>query len=94
MGNQSLAGDIAVTLGDLMSESIIIAFQACDDMDDSLSLNQKRHIVSACMVVIMESKDRIRQILDLDSLIDTPVLNEEDNIYPLFEEITNEFDAE
>ena len=93
MGNQSLAGDISVTIGDLMSESIIIAFQSCEDMDDALSLNQKRHIVSACMTVVMESKDRVRQILDFDNLCDIDLDIEQDGVSHLFEEVTNEFEG-
>lgn len=80
MGNVSIAGDIAITIGDSMSECIVIAFQACDDTNDPLSLNQKRHIISACMTVVMESKDRIKTILDLDDLCSLP-----ENVVNLFE---------
>jgi hypothetical protein len=67
-GNASLANDISVALGDAFSEAIVVGIQACDDLNDPLSLLQQKQIVSSCIAVVVHMRDQIECILELDSI--------------------------
>lgn len=67
-GNICLAGDISVEVGSAFSEAMIVAFQACDDQSDALTMLQKKEIINACMSVFIDMRERITRILELDAI--------------------------
>lgn len=67
-GNSSLAGDIAVAIGDSFSDAIVVAMRACEDLNDPLTLLQQKQIISACMSVVIHMRGQIECILDLDGI--------------------------
>lgn len=89
--NAAVAGDISIALGDALSEAIVISFQACDDSNEPLSLAQKRQIISACMVVVLDSKQKVECILDLDDIA-RGCAEEPNRLAELFEDVGIEID--
>lgn len=67
-GNAALASDISVMLAEAFSEAFIVGIKCCEDMNDPLSLLQQRQMVSACMTVMMDVRDKIQCMLDLDDI--------------------------
>ena len=90
--NSAIAGDISVALGDALSEAIVIAFQACEDTNESLSLSQKRQIISACMIVVLDSKQKAECILDLDDIA-RECVDEPSRLAQLFQDISIDVDS-
>lgn len=66
--NAALANDISVVMGEAFSDAIIVAINACDDMNDPLSTLQKKQIISACMSVVIHLRGQVECILDLDDI--------------------------
>ena len=67
-GNSCLAGDIAIEIGDAFSEAMVVAFQACDDLSDPLSSLQKKQIVSSGISVLIDMRDKVNRIIELDGI--------------------------
>lgn len=67
-GNQALAGDITVESAVAFSDALIMAFHICDDINMPLLPEQKKHILSCSMTVIVDMRDRIKNIIELDDV--------------------------
>lgn len=68
MSNQGLAGDITVETAVAFSDALVTAFQICEDIDIPLSSEQKKHIISSSMSVVVDIKDRIHNIIELNNI--------------------------
>lgn len=67
-GNDSLANDITVLIVEAFSESAIIAIASCEDVNDPLSLLQKKQIFSSFAATLLDTRNRIKCVLDLDGI--------------------------
>lgn len=94
MSNKALADDIAVALGESFSDAIVVAFNACDDTNDALSLNQQKQVISSFMTVMLNMRDQVKRILDLDEISNVPFNNSiQGDLFPedLLSDITHDF---
>jgi len=85
-GNACLAGDITVEIGSAFSEAMIVAFEACDDQMDALSMLQKKEVLGACMTVFIDMRERVLRILELD-LIARECVGDTNKLRDFFEDI-------
>ena len=91
-GNRALAGDIVVEVMTSLSDAVISAFQWCDDLNISLSSEQKKQIFNAYVSVIMDMRERVCTIIELDDIA-RDIIGDSDKINKAFPEITVDIDA-
>lgn len=91
-GNAALASDISVMLAEAFSEAFIVGIRCCEDMDDPLSLLQQKLMVGACMTVLMDVRDKIQCVLDLDDIA-RDCIGDTDLLRQLHDDIVVEMDG-
>jgi len=78
-GNKALAGDIVIEVMTSLSDAVISAFQWCDDLNISLCPEQKKQIFNAYVSVIMDMRERVCTIIELDDIARDIVGNSDKN---------------
>lgn len=90
-GNLGLAADITVETAVAFSDAIIVAFQICDDLGIPLSPEQKKHVLSASISAIIDMRERIGSIIELDDIA-RDILSTPEGVKNSFKEITIEYE--
>jgi predicted RecB family endonuclease len=91
-GNKALAGDIVVEVMTSLSDAVISSFQWCDDLSIPLSSDQKKQIFNAYVSVIMDMRERVHTIIELDDLA-REFVGDSDGVKGNFKEITVDIDS-
>jgi len=90
-GNQNLANDISVVMAEAFSEAAIVAIASCEDMNDPLSLLQKKQMLSSFATLMIDTRNRIQCILDLDGIA-RECMGNTSKLYDLHSDIFIELD--
>lgn len=85
-GNKALAGDIVVEVMSSLSEAVVSAFQWCDDLDIPLSQEQKKQIFNAYISVVLDMRDKVRTIIELDDIA-RDFVGESDKVKEAFQDM-------
>ena len=91
-GNRALAGDIVVEVMTSLSDAVISAFQWCDDLNIPLSSEQKKQIFNAYVSVIMDMRERVCTIIELDDIA-RDIIGDSDKINKAFQGVTVDIDT-
>jgi len=92
-GNQNLANDISIVMAEAFSEAAIVAIAACEDLNDPLSLLQKKQMLSSFATLMIDTRNRVQCILDLDGIA-RECLGDTSKLYNLHSDISIELDED
>jgi hypothetical protein len=91
--NAGLAQDISVLMGEAFADAIVVAFSACDDLNDPLSTLQKKQVISSCMSLIVHLRSQVECVLDLDDIA-RECVGDGDRLSSMFNDITIDLQIE